>query len=118
MSRHRVLVLLAVGVLATAAALVSPAAFGAGSATYTVTALDFKFKVAPAAVKAGRVTFRVVNRGEASHNFKIAGKTTKILGTGDTATLVVTLKKGTKYPYLCTVPGHSLLGMHGVLVAK
>lgn len=117
MARHRVLVRLAVGVLAIAA-LVIPSAFGASSATYTVTAVDFKFKIAPSTVKAGRVTFRVVNRGQASHNFKIAGKTTKILGTGQSATLVVTLLKGHRYPYLCTVPGHSLLGMKGVVVAR
>ena len=118
MARQRVLVLLAVGVVASSAALVIPSAFGAGSATYTVTAVDFKFKIAPAAVKAGRVTFRVVNRGQASHNFKIAGKTTKILGTGQSATLVVTLGKGKRYPYLCTVPGHATLGMKGVVIAK
>ncbi len=118
MARHRVRLLLALGVLASTAAFVVPHAAGARAATYGVTATDFKFKIVPARVTAGRVTFRVVNRGQASHDFKIAGKKTRLLGTGQRATLTVTLKKGRRYPYICTVPGHTALGMKGTVIAR
>ena len=55
-------------------------------------------------------TFTVVNRGEATHDFKIGGKKTRILNPGQRQTLIVTLKKG-RYTVLCTVPGHAQLGM-------
>jgi len=118
MTRHRVLVLLAFGALASAAAIAIPYASGAPATTYTIRAVDFGFKGVPARPTAGKITFRIVNRGQASHDFKIAGKTTKLLSTGQSATLTVTLRKGRRYPYLCTVPGHATLGMKGTLVAK
>ena len=58
-------------------------------------------------------TFTVINRGEATHDFRIAGKRTRILNPGARATLKVTLKKG-RYPYLCTVPAHWRV-MNGIL---
>jgi plastocyanin len=118
MARHRVLLLLTLGALASFAAFVVPHAAGAREATYGVTAVDFKFKGVPSRVTAGKITFRIVNRGEASHNFKIAGKATKLLSTGQRATLTVTLRKGRRYPYVCTVPGHTTLGMKGTVIAR
>ena len=47
----------------------------------------------------------MTNKGSIQHDFKIAGKKTKLLGHNQTATLNVTLKKGKKYTYKCTVPG-------------
>jgi uncharacterized cupredoxin-like copper-binding protein len=85
-------------------------------ATVTVTAKEFKFTI-PATVKAGKVTFKLVNKGKLPHDFKIAGKKTPVIGAGKTATITVTLKKGKKYPYLCTVPGHAAAGMKGTLTA-
>ena len=72
----------------------------------------------PSRVTAGKITFRIVNRGEASHNFKIAGKSTKLLSTGQRATLTVTLRKRRRYPYECTVPGNKTLGMKGTVTAR
>jgi plastocyanin len=118
MARHRVLPLLTLGALACTAAFVVPYASGARAATYSITAVDFKFKGVPSRVTAGKITFRIVNRGTASHDFKIAGKTTKLLSTGQSATLAVTLRKGRRYPYLCTVPGHATLGMKGTVIAR
>jgi uncharacterized cupredoxin-like copper-binding protein len=117
MTRRRVLALLTFGALAATAFLV-PLASGARETTYSISTVDFKFKGIPARVTAGKVTFRLTNHGEASHNFKIAGKVTKLLSPGASATLTVTLRKGHRYPYLCTVPGHSTLGMKGSLLAK
>ena len=115
---NRVRLVLTLGALAAAAAFVVPYAAGAHAATNSVTASDFKFKIVPVRVTAGRTTFRVVNRGQASHDFKIAGKKTKLLGTGQRATLIVTLRKGRRYPYVCTVPGHAALGMKGTVIAR
>ena len=41
----------------------------------------------------------------------------RLLGPGKSATLVVTLKKGKKYTYICTVPGHAAAGMKGTFKA-
>ena len=65
----------------------------------------------------GKVTFRLTNKGQLKHDFKIAGKKTPIIGPGKSASLTVSLKAG-KYPYLCTVPGHAQAGMKGVFKAS
>ena len=78
---------------------------------------ELKFTVSTKSVAKGTVTFKVVNKGAASHDFKIGGKVTALLKPGKTATLKVTLKAG-KAPYLCTVPGHAAAGMKGVITVK
>jgi uncharacterized cupredoxin-like copper-binding protein len=80
--------------------------------TVKVTAKDFSFKLSTKTARHGTVTFKVVNKGPTKHDFKIAGKKTKLLKKGGKATLTVTLKKKT-YQYICTVPGHTALGMKG-----
>jgi uncharacterized cupredoxin-like copper-binding protein len=82
--------------------------------TVTVTAKEFKFTLSTKTVKHGVVTFKVKNAGKLPHDFKISGKKTAMIGPGKTATLKVTLSKGSK-PYLCTVPGHAAAGMKGSL---
>ena len=83
----------------------------------TVTATEFHFKLSKTSVPHGSVTFTLVNKGKLAHDFKIAGKRTKLLTRGKSTTLTVTLKKGT-YTYLCTVPGHSAGGMKGKLIVR
>jgi uncharacterized cupredoxin-like copper-binding protein len=86
----------------------------AAAAKVTVTATEFKFKLSRRSVAApGKVAFRVVNRGKIAHDFKIAGKKTKLLKPGKSQTITVTLRKKGRYGYLCTVPGHARLGMKG-----
>ena len=88
--------------------------------TVTVTAgkpSEFKFTLSPKSVPHGVVTFKVTDKGGLPHDFKIAGKKTKMLKKNQRATLTVTLKKGKKYPYICTVPGHAQLGMKGTFKA-
>ena len=87
----------------------------AAATTVTVTATEFKFKLSKTKVPVGKVTFKVVNRGKISHDFKIAGKKTPLLKPGKSATLTVTFKKSARVPYTCTVPGHAAAGMKGVL---
>jgi uncharacterized cupredoxin-like copper-binding protein len=83
--------------------------------TITVVAKDFSFTLSKRTVPVGStVVFKVVNRGKIGHNFKIAGKTTKLIAPGKSATLTVKFAKKGKYAYLCTVPGHARLGMKGV----
>ena len=62
MARHRVLLLLTLGALASTAAFVVPYASGARAATYGVTAVDFKFKGVPSRVTAGKIRCSQVPR--------------------------------------------------------
>jgi len=84
-------------------------------ARVTVTASEFKFTLSRRSVPVGTVVFTVVNRGKLSHDFKIAGKTTRVLRPGASATLRVTFVKKGRYGYLCTLPGHASAGMKGIL---
>jgi uncharacterized cupredoxin-like copper-binding protein len=99
-----------------AATLVVVAPFAGASSTATtvkVTAKDFKFTLSRKSAPHGKVVFNLTNKGPSPHDFKIAGKKTKVIKKGKTATLTVTLAKGKTYTYICTVPGHAQLGMKG-----
>jgi uncharacterized cupredoxin-like copper-binding protein len=78
---------------------------------------------------AGKVTFKVTNRGTLAHNFEIctattttgnafscAGSKTPMIQPGKTASITVKLSKG-KHEFLCTVTGHAQAGMKGVFGA-
>jgi len=84
--------------------------------TITVKASEFKFVLSKKTAKHGVITFKVTNKGKIPHDFKIAGKKTKLLSPGKSATLKVTLKKGSQ-KYICTVPGHASFGMKGTFKA-
>jgi uncharacterized cupredoxin-like copper-binding protein len=101
-------------------ALAAPALSAPKATTVTVTAgkpSELRFTLSKKSVAAGAVTFKVTNKGGTTHDFKIAGKTTKKLAPGKSATLKVTLKKG-KAAFLCTLPGHAAAGMKGTLTVK
>jgi len=117
MARRVVPVSLVAAALAAVVLLV-PVASGSSAAKYTVTAVDFRFQKMPKTVVAGAHTFTLVNRGQATHDLKLAGKKTKILNNGQRASIRVTLKRGKTYAFLCTVPGHAALGMKGKIVVK
>ena len=112
-----------VGVMAVAAAAVfAVVAYGSGgSATATtvrVAAKDtLRFTLSRKSAPHGKVVFKVTNKGRLKHDFKIAGKKTKLLGHNKTATLIVSLAKGKKYKYVCTVDAHAAAGMRGVFKA-
>jgi plastocyanin len=108
---------LALGVALAAlvvAASVAARPTAATATTVNVTMKDFKFVLSKTRVKHGLVTFKLVNKGKLPHDFKIAGKKSKLLGPNKTGTLRVTLSAGKK-PYICTVAGHVKLGMKGRL---
>jgi uncharacterized cupredoxin-like copper-binding protein len=118
-------------VIATSLALIAvPLAQARGAATITVMAgkpSEFKFQLSTKSVAHGTVTFKVTNGGAVSHTFKVctkptthavescAGKGTARISPGKSATLQVTFTKAGTYGYLCSVLGHSTLGMKGLL---
>jgi uncharacterized cupredoxin-like copper-binding protein len=115
-------IVLLAGVAALAAVSVFSVVAYAGSrsaqtTSVSVTAKEFSFKLSRKSAPHGKVSFKVTNKGSIQHDFKIAGKKTKLLGHNKSATLVVTLKKGKKYSYICTVPGHAAAGMKGTFKA-
>ena len=73
---------------------VVPAGARTTATTVKVTAKEFRFVLSRKSAPHGKVIFKVVNKGKAKHDFKIAGKKTPILKPGKSATLTVTLKKG------------------------
>ena len=84
----------------------------AAATTVNVTGTEYKFTLSPTTARAGQVTFRFTNRGGQRHDFKIAGKATKVLSAGKSQSLSVPLRKGS-YRYVCTVRGHAAAGMKG-----
>jgi uncharacterized cupredoxin-like copper-binding protein len=108
---------LALGVALAALVAAAPVAAGPSASTattVTVTMKEFKFVLSKTKVPHGKVTFKLVNKGSVKHDFKIAGKKSKMIAPKKTGTLIVTLKKG-KLAYICTVPGHAAAGMKGKL---
>ena len=110
--------LAAAALVVLASLVLSPVATPAPAATtITVTAKEFKFTLSKTSATAGKVTFKVTNKGKIPHDFKIAGKKTPMLKSGKSATITATIKKG-KNQYICTVPGHAGLGMKGNFTGK
>jgi uncharacterized cupredoxin-like copper-binding protein len=112
--------------------LTFPAAAGAATRATTVTVTagkptEFGFRLSTKSFKHGSVMFKVTNGGGIPHDFKIcaspkggtanacAGKVTKLLSPGSSATLTYTFAKSGTYEYLCSVPGHAAAGMKGDL---
>jgi uncharacterized cupredoxin-like copper-binding protein len=116
----RIVSLVAV-VAGAAAALFAVVAYGGGSTTTAttvkVTAKDtLRFTLSRKSAPHGKVIFKVTNKGRIKHDFKIAGKKTKLLKHNQTVSLTVRLKKG-KYKYVCTVDAHAAAGMKGTFRA-
>jgi uncharacterized cupredoxin-like copper-binding protein len=113
-----VLAVFAIGALAVvplAAARIERQA--AAATTIQVKGGEFFFRLSSRTAKPGKATFVFKNIGHVSHDFRINGKRTPLIGPGKTAKLVVTLKKG-RYPFLCTVPGHAAAGMKGMFTVR
>ena len=116
----KIAVVIALALLSTAGTAFA-ASERATATNVTVTAgkpSELKFTLSKKSVAKGAVTFKVTNRGALAHDFRIAGKKTKLLRKGQSATLRVVLARAGKFPYLCTVPGHAAGGMKGTLTVK
>jgi len=101
-----------------AALLVASAPAGAATraaTTVSVKASEFKFKLSTSSVARGTVKFKIKNVGRLVHDFKIAGKTSKLVNAGQSTTLSVKFSKAGNYKYVCTVDGHAKAGMKGTL---
>ena len=105
---------LVVAVPATAA----PSRHAATTTTITVKMTEFKFTLSRSSAPRGTVVFKIVNKGQVAHDFKINGKKTPLVAPGKSTTLTVKFKNAGKYPYLCTVAGHAASGMKGVFTIK
>jgi uncharacterized cupredoxin-like copper-binding protein len=108
-----------VAVAVAVAGTIAAAGVTSAASSVSVTAgkpSEFRFRLSGKA-SPGKVTFRVTNRGDVKHNFKIAGKKTRAIAPGRTRSLSVTLKRGT-YRYVCTLPGHTAAGMKGRLTVR
>lgn len=119
LGRRRFRVVPAVAAALTLSAVAAPSLVQAhvkahaASATVSVAASEFKFKLSSKSAAPGTVTFKVTNKGSVQHDFEISGKKTPLLSPGKSATLKVSFKKAGSYPYKCTVPGHAEAGMKG-----
>ena len=86
----------------------------ASKATIAVVAKEWSFTLSKKTVPVGTtVTFKVTNKGKIPHNFRIAGKTTKLISPGKSATLTVKFAKKGTFAYVCSITGHARLGMQG-----
>jgi uncharacterized cupredoxin-like copper-binding protein len=100
------------------------------AAAITVTAgkpSEFSFKLSTKTVAHGAVTFTITNGGNVPHDFKICskptttkadtctGKATTLISMGASKKLTFTFTKAGSYEYLCTVAGHAIAGMKGLL---
>ena len=99
--------------------------------TITVTAgkpSEFHFTLSKKTALHGTVTFKVTNKGNLPHDFKVctaaakaataltcAGHGTALISPGSSGTLKITFKKAGTFEYLCTVSGHAAAGMKGLL---
>jgi uncharacterized cupredoxin-like copper-binding protein len=93
----------------------------ANSTTINVVADDFSYSIDATQAVEGKIAFVVVNKGSMPHDFSISGngveQKTQMIAPGESSTLEVDLAPGT-YTYICTVPGHSMLGMQGTFTVK
>ena len=80
-----------------------------------VTADDFSYRLSRRSVPVGRVRFVIANRGGVAHDFAIGRWKTRLIRPGATAAVTVQLPRRGRVAYRCTIPGHSALGMRGVL---
>jgi len=112
----RIAAAIAAGATIIAAA---PAMAGAPKAISVITTKKemLKFSGIPSTLKADTYVFSYKNDSGMGHNLKVGTVSTPTFSSG-TKTIKVTLKKGSKVKYLCTVPGHAQAGMKGTITVK
>jgi nitrite reductase (NO-forming) len=80
--------------------------------TFSVSMFDFGFNGVPASAPCGTLVVTEVNNGQVDHNIDFSGQRGGLISPGESQTFTVNLTPGT-YQYVCDVPGHAALGMHG-----
>jgi plastocyanin len=94
---------------------VGPSAGKQVTTNVTVRMTEFQFALSQTQVPVGRVVFTVINDGDETHDFQIAGSKTPILSRGQQATLTVNFTQPGSLNYICTVGEHAINGMTGFL---
>mgnify|MGYP000400861601 CR=1 FL=1 len=98
----------------------SAAANEAGT-TVNIIARDFEFSLDSNTISAGTTQFVLTNEGSMPHDFAITVNgeryKTEMLKPGESGSVTVELAAGS-YEYVCTVPGHDMLGMKGTLIVS
>jgi plastocyanin len=93
----------------------------AADTTVNVVARDFEFILDTNTAAAGTITFLVANDGSMPHDFAITidgeRHKTEMIKPGSSGSLTVDLQAGS-YAYICTVPGHDILGMKGTFTVN
>jgi molybdate transport system substrate-binding protein len=105
-------------VLAASLLLLAVGAAAPKATTVNVTITDTAFKLSTASAPVGRVTFVVKNDGKARHDFRVAGKKTRILAPRQSARLAVTFAKAGNFAYASTVKGDAAKGLKGIFTIK
>jgi len=115
MTRTRILAAAAIASAAVSTAAIATAgerSTARSATTVNVSGKEYSFTLSRKSARHGSITFTFTNKGRLKHDFKIDGKTTRVLKRGKSQTITVRLSKGT-YKYLCTVKGHAAAGMKG-----
>ena len=119
MTRTRMLAVAAVTTAAVSTAAIATAGdrqTARSATTVNVSGKEFSFTLSRTSAPHGRITFAFTNKGRLKHDFKIDGKSTRVLNKGKSQTITVRLSKGT-HKYLCTVDRHAAAGMKGTFRA-
>jgi molybdate transport system substrate-binding protein len=106
-------VVLSIAVLAGSVSLLAAASAARKATTVSVTLTDSAIRLSKQTAPVGDVTFAVKNTGKSSHNFRIAGKQTRMLTTNQTARLAVTFAKAGAFAYASTAKGDAAKGLKG-----
>ena len=83
-----------------------------------VKAFEFGFTLSAKAAPLGTVTFIIKNTGLTAHDFRIDGRRSAIIQSGQTGRLTVRFVKPGKYPYRCTIDHHAWGGMKGTFTIR
>ena len=84
--------------------------------TINVTENEWSIRLSKRSIPVGTtVAFKVTNKGKIGHDFRIAGKKTRLLAPGKSQVLSVKFARKGKFTFDCSVTGHARLGMKGSL---
>ena len=115
-----------IAVLAAAVSLVAAVSAFGGSGTSTATTVtvtagkpsEFHFILSKKTIVKGVTTFKVTNKGTIDHNFKIAGKKTRVDQGRQGDDAQGHLREGREVPVPVHGAGHAAGGMKGTLTVK
>ena len=92
-----------------------------GRRPIAISGVDFRFRPANVTARAGQVSFRLTNDGQAPHALEVEGRgveeETRVINPGQQDTLTVDRKPG-RYELYCPVGNHRQMGMEGTLTVR